>query len=198
MNKPQIELDIETKKFLSDFYSIISSLDIPMLLIGAQARLLIFDIPYQIEGRATKDWDIAVNVDGWEKYNLLVHKMTTGNLPLFQKTRVIHKFIHRETQLEIDIIPFGNISNQNHEIIWSDGKTMSTLGLEEAFLNTQIEIIDDLKIRVADIDTFIALKLLAWNDRKVSKNLEDIITVLKKPVNAQEEEQIYIEFTDQI
>jgi predicted TIM-barrel fold metal-dependent hydrolase len=55
MNKPQIELDIETKKFLSDFYSIISSLDIPMLLIGAQARLLIFDIPYQIEGRATKD-----------------------------------------------------------------------------------------------------------------------------------------------
>jgi hypothetical protein len=30
-----------------------------MLLIGAQARLLVFDNQYNIQGRATKDWDVA-------------------------------------------------------------------------------------------------------------------------------------------
>ena len=47
MNKPQNQLDVETKRFLRDFQSIISSLDIPMLLIDAQARLLIFDSLYK-------------------------------------------------------------------------------------------------------------------------------------------------------
>jgi predicted nucleotidyltransferase len=198
MNKSHPQIDLETKKFLTDFKFIIDSLEVPMLLIGAQARLLIFDNQYNVQGRATKDWDVAVKLDTWEKYNLLITKMTTGENPLFNKTRVIHKFIHIETKLEVDVIPFGDISKPKQEIIWPDGNQMSLLGLEEAFTNTEIIRIDDIEIRVANIDAFIALKLLAWNNRRENKDLNDIITVLLKTANEEEEDRVYNEFFDEI
>ncbi|MBO3458537.1 hypothetical protein G7B40_006685 [Aetokthonos hydrillicola Thurmond2011] len=57
MNEPQDQLNSETKRFLSDLKAIIDALEVPMLLIGAQARLLMFDSQYKVEGRATTDWD---------------------------------------------------------------------------------------------------------------------------------------------
>jgi predicted nucleotidyltransferase len=198
MSKLHPQLDTETKKFLTDFKSIIDSLEVPMLLIGAQARMLIFDNQYQVQGRATKDWDVAVKLDNWERYNLLISIMTTGQNPLFKKTKVIHKFIHIETELEVDVIPFGDISKPNQEINWSDGNQMNILGLEEAFTNTELIIIDNIEIRVADIDAFIVLKLLAWNDRRENKDLKDIIIVLLKSPNEEDEQRVYDEFIDEI
>jgi hypothetical protein len=198
MSKLHPQLDTETKKFLTDFKSIIDSLEVPMLLIGAQARILIFDSQYQVQGRATKDWDVAVQLDNWDRYNLLISIMTTGQNPLFKKTKVIHKFIHIETELEVDVIPFGDISKPNQEINWPDGNQMNILGLEEAFANTEIIIIDNLEIRVADIDAFIALKLLAWNNRREKKDLKDIITVLRKSPNEEDQDRVYDEFFDEI
>jgi predicted nucleotidyltransferase len=192
------QIDLETKKFLTDFKSIIDSLEVPMLLIGAQARILIFDSQYQVQGRATKDWDVAVQLDNWDRYNLLISIMTTGQNPLFKKTKVIHKFIHIETELEVDVIPFGDISKPNQEINWPDGNQMNILGLEEAFVNTEIITIEKLEIRVADIDAFIVLKLLAWNDRRENKDLKDIITVLRKSPNEEDEQRVYDEFIDEI
>lgn len=198
MSKLHPQLDLETKKFLTDFKSIIDSLEVPMLLIGAQARMLIFDSQYQVQGRATKDWDVAVKLDNWERYNLLISIMTTGQNPLFEKTKVIHKFIHIETELEVDVIPFGDISKPNQEINWPDGNQMNILGLEEAFVNTELIIIDNIEIRVADIDAFIALKLLAWNNRREKKDLKDIITVLRKSPNEEDQDRVYDEFFDEI
>lgn len=192
------QINTETKKFLTDFKSIIDSLEVPMLLIGAQARMLIFDSQYQVQGRATKDWDVAVKLDNWERYNLLISTMTTGQNPLFKKTRVIHKFIHIETELEVDVIPFGDISKPNQEINWPDGNQMNILGLEEAFVNTEIITIEKLEIRVADIDAFIVLKLLAWNDRREKKDLKDIITVLRKSPNEEDQGRVYDEFFNEI
>ncbi|MUG94629.1 hypothetical protein F7734_20570 [Scytonema sp. UIC 10036] len=192
MNEP---LNLDTKQFLSDFKAIIAPLQIPMLLIGAQARLLIFDSQYKIQGRATTDWDVAVKLENWDKYDVLVTKMTAGDAPKFKKTNVIHKFIHINTGIEVDVIPFGEISNEEHTITWSDGNQMSTLGLEETFINTQIEKIDDIEIRVVSLYAFIALKLLAWNERRENKDLEDIILVLQ---NYQEEERVFEELLDEI
>ncbi|MBE9219246.1 MULTISPECIES: hypothetical protein [Dolichospermum] len=198
MKNSYLQIDTETKKFLTDFKSIIDSLEVPMLLIGAQARMLIFDSQYQVQGRATKDWDVAVKLDNWERYNLLISIMTTGQNPLFKKTRVIHKFIHIETELEVDVIPFGDIGKPKEEINWPDGNQMNILGLEEAFVNTEIITIEKLEIRVADIDAFIVLKLLAWNDRRENKDLKDIIIVLLKSPNEEDEQRVYDEFIDEI
>jgi predicted nucleotidyltransferase len=195
MNYPETGLDSETKQVLTDLKAAIDRLQVPMLLIGARARLLIFDSQYNVQGRATTDCDVAVQLDNWERYDTLVTEMTAGEAPGFKKTSVIHKFIHLETGLEVDVIPFGNISNQKQEITWNDGNQMSILGLQEAFLNAQIEKIDDIELLIPDIPAFIALKLLAWNERRETKDLEDITFVLQ---NYQEDERVFEELYNKI
>lgn len=178
MNEPQFELDPNTKQILTDLKTVGEQLQVPILLVGARARGFIFDNQYGVEGRATTDWDVAVKLDSWELYDALVNKMTTGKTALFKKTSIMHKFIHLKTQLEVDVIPFGNISNERQEITWNDGNIMSVLGFEEAFSNTPIEIIDDISIMIVPLTAFIALKILAWNERRANKDLEDIIFIL--------------------
>jgi predicted nucleotidyltransferase len=195
MNDPQTGLDSETKQVLTDLKAVIDRLQVPMLLIGARARLFIFDSQYNIQGRATTDWDVAVQLDNWERYRTLGAEMTTGEAPRFRRTKVIHKFIHLETGLEVDVIPFGNISNENQEITWPDGNQMSTLGLQEAFLNAKIEKIDEIELPIASLADFLALKLLAWNERRETKDLEDIIFVLQ---NYQEDERVFEELSGEI
>jgi predicted nucleotidyltransferase len=65
MDEPQAKLDLKTKQVLTDLKAIIDTLQVPMLLIGAQARLLIFDSQYKVQGRATTDWDVAVKLDSY-------------------------------------------------------------------------------------------------------------------------------------
>ncbi|HLO84802.1 MAG TPA: nucleotidyl transferase AbiEii/AbiGii toxin family protein [Nostocaceae cyanobacterium] len=187
--------DINIIKAINDVKLIINSLKLSMLLIGAQSRILIFDNQYQIDGRATTDYDVVVKLDSWEKYNILVSQMTEGEEAKFKKSRIIHKFIHIETNLEVDIVPFGEISNENQEIVWPDGNQMSILGLEEAFENSQITKIDNIEIRVPTLPSFVALKLLSWNERKANKDLSDIVLVLQ---NCPENERVFDELTDEL
>lgn len=42
------------------------------------------------------------------------------------------------------------------------------------------------------------MKLLAWNNRKENKDLKDIITVLLKSPNEEDEQRVYDEFIDEI
>jgi predicted nucleotidyltransferase len=176
----------QTKSMLTDLKAIVDRLDVPMLLIGAMARVLVFDSQYG-EGRATKDWDIAVKMDDWKRYQALVEQMTTSKPARFKNTSVVHKFIHVSTNLEVDIIPFGGISNDRQEIIWADGNQMSVLGLQEAFSNARVENVEGIEIRSLDYPAFVGLKLLAWNEREENKDLQDIAQVLQ---NYQDDEQI--------
>lgn len=195
MNNLNPNFDVDRTRVINDLKCIVDSLQLSILLIGAQSRILIFDKPYQIQGRATTDCDIVVKLDSWDKYEILIAKITEGEKPKFKISRIIHKFIHIETNLEVDIIPFGDICNQNQEIIWPDGNQMSILGLEEAFINSQIQRIDDIEIRVLTLESFIALKLLAWNERREYKDLSDIILVLE---NYQENERVFDELNDEL
>jgi predicted nucleotidyltransferase len=42
------------------------------------------------------------------------------------------------------------------------------------------------------------LKLLAWNNRREKKDLKDIITVLRKSPNEEDQDRVYDEFFDEI
>lgn len=84
MAESDAQVDQETKKILADLKAIVDSLDVPMLLIGARARVLAFDSQYT-QGRATKDWDLAVKVDDWSRYEALVTQMTTGEAARFRR-----------------------------------------------------------------------------------------------------------------
>lgn len=66
----------QDKRVLADLKAILDSLNLPMLVVGAGARILVFDRHYNIQGRSTKDWDIAMPVVDWSDYKLLQECMT--------------------------------------------------------------------------------------------------------------------------
>ena len=171
----------EARRALGDLSSVADELGVSLLLVGAGARILIFDQRYGIEGRSTTDWDLAVRVDRWETFHALVSRMTEGPDAFFRKTRVFHRFEHGATDLTIDIVPFGDIAHPDHAVKWPDGgeKVMNVIGFEDAYQNAEVVSEGGLSLRVVNIPSFIVLKLIAWDDRGGSKDLQDIVLILR-------------------
>ncbi|MDB9513811.1 nucleotidyl transferase AbiEii/AbiGii toxin family protein [Kamptonema animale CS-326] len=188
-------LEPREKQVLADIKEVVDALKLPMLITGAGARLLIFDIPYKKSGRTTTDWDCAVYLESWEKFEILRDRMTKGISPRFQATSSVHKFIHINTNIEVDIVPFGEIGQPNEQIQWPDGNEMNLLGLEEALSHAISQTIDNLEFLVVPLFAFIALKLIAWNDRQLAKDIEDINFILQ---NYSEDDRIYDELIDEL
>ncbi|SKB12945.1 conserved hypothetical protein [Planktothrix sp. PCC 11201] len=185
------------KQVLADLVNIVSALELPMILVGAGARLLIFDQKFG-EGRGTKDWDVAISIESWEAYEKLQNNLIGGNSPRFKPTKNAHKFIHIETNIEVDIVPFGEIGEPNQEIVWPDSRNpMNVLGFSEALLSATTARIDDLEIPVIDTPAFIVLKVFAWGDRgeRTNKDLEDIEFILSR---YEDEDRVYTELVDEL
>lgn len=170
-------------------------------MVGAGARLLIFDRQYNREGRATKDWDFAVSVKSWSDFQSLCDRLTRGENPRFKiAPKVPHKFIHLETDIEVDIVPFGEIGQPGQKIEWEDGLTMNLLGLEEALRSAKEQVIDDnLALPVVDCPAFLGLKLIAWSDRGGNKDLKDVDFMIKGIADREiYEERIFEELVNEI
>jgi predicted nucleotidyltransferase len=188
----------EQKKVLYDLFTIANSLNLQVLLVGAGARLLIFDYRFNKEGRDTQDWDIAVSIESWETYDRLRQNLIGGKSPRFQSTNILHEFIHIETDIKVDIVPFGEIGEPEQKIEWSDtDNIMNVAGFAEALSRARIETIDNLEIPVIDIPAFVVLKIFAWSDRgdRTRKDLEDLEFVLSK---YDDDERAYIELAEEL
>jgi predicted nucleotidyltransferase len=173
------EIDDKQRLVLADINNISELLGLAILLVGAGARIFVFDRQYNVEGRATKDLDFAVQVNDWSDFQSLSAQMTQGNNAAFKKTRVEHKFVHISTGIEIDIVPFGLIGQPNQILEWGDGNQMSLLGLNEAFSTAKILDIGGIEVKVVNPYALLVLKLIAWNDRQEIKDLEDIDFILR-------------------
>lgn len=99
-------IDSREKQILTDLTAIVKTLNLPMILVGAGARLIIFDQKFGA-GRGTEDWDVAISIDSWETYQKLGEALIDGDPPIFQSTKTAHRFNHIATNIDVDIIPFG-------------------------------------------------------------------------------------------
>lgn len=189
MLKPQ------DKQVLTDIKIALEILNISMIVVGAGARLLIFDRKYNLNGRSTKDWDIAIKIASWSEYEKLRKYLTEGKNARFQTTNILHKFIHIETELEIDIVPFGEIGTADQIIQWPDDTIMTVMGLEEALLRAEIITIDNCQIPALNTPSLVVLKLFAWDDRQADKDVQDIDFILK---NYEDDERVYEELATKL
>ncbi|MGB7417474.1 MAG: hypothetical protein WA902_24975 [Thermosynechococcaceae cyanobacterium] len=103
-------LEKEERQALADLKAILESLDLSLLIIGASARILIFDYPLNISGRATTDWDVAIEMETWNDYQQLSDRLVSPDQPCFRGTSIPHKFVHILTEVEFDLVPFGALA----------------------------------------------------------------------------------------
>ncbi len=158
------------------------------MLIGATARDLVIENVYGIRSiRRTYDIDISICIDSWEKFEKFKNILSTINFSFDPK--VAHKMNFTpsltKNKLQLDLIPFGAISDANGQISWPPNfdVTMSVLGFSEAFKSKLlIDTNNDTVIPVASIEGFFLLKLIAWLDRDSTqrqKDAEDLGFVLE-------------------
>ncbi len=189
----------EEKQVLIDLKNVIDPLGYQMLLVGANARRLIFDFPLNISGRATQDLDITIPLENWLDYQTLSNLLTQGKNPIFKTTNTQHRFIHIKTNIKVDIIPCGEIGEPNQEIQWQDDNVMNVMGFKEALENASTQIVDDYKFQVIDTPSFIVLKCFAWHDTQKNRHWQDINFILanyNKMTGI--DERIYTELTSEL
>jgi predicted nucleotidyltransferase len=151
----------------------------PYYLIGVNAT----DIQLLKEkikpSRGTKDIDFAVMVPSFFIYDSIKEKLVNKG---FNQAKEIYTLYHPAYNVAIDLLPFGQIE-ENDTINFTDRSVdLIVLGFKEILGETKtISIDENLFVQVPPLHGMIILKLIAWSDRPEHRttDLEDIYRIVK-------------------
>ncbi|WP_240225022.1 nucleotidyl transferase AbiEii/AbiGii toxin family protein [Rheinheimera hassiensis] len=173
-----ISLDLTNKlpaglvEVYSQINQIAVALGIPILIVGATARdiILVHGFGAAIE-RGTRDVDFGIEVQNWQHYQILQQALQQAGFAA--DPQKAHRFSTHDSAgmpWEVDLIPFGNVSNPQGQILWppTDDVSMTVLGFAEAYATGwDIMLTGDPRfaIKVASPAGILLLKLIAWTER---------------------------------
>ena len=173
----------------SQIHGIAAELSVPLLIVGATARDIILVHGYNaaIE-RGTKDVDFGIEVQNWEHYEVLrTALIEAGFTPHSKKAHQLNTTDSDGLPWEIDLIPFGGVSDDHGQIAWPPKQNfvMSVLGFDEVYQNAwNVTLIKspEISVKVASPAGILLLKLIAWTERGreyQGKDAIDIYYVIK-------------------
>ena len=162
-------------------HGIAAELSVPLLIVGATARDIILVHGYNaaIE-RGTKDVDFGIEV-------LRTALIAAGFTPHSKKAHQLNTTDSDGLPWEIDLIPFGGVSDDHGQIAWPPKQdiVMSVLGFDEVYQNAwdvTLSKSPELSVKVASTAGILLLKLIAWTERGreyQGKDAIDIYYVIK-------------------
>lgn len=192
------KIDAVTVAIFEAVTKVASDLNIPFFVVGATARDLVLYYGYAIETiRATRDIDLGIKVSTWEQFNQLKDSLLISGE--FDNSGYVHRIIH-QSGVPIDIIPFGEITNENSSYSWPPDYNieMNVLGFNEVFnssISVRIRTNPDLDIQLASPAGLAILKIISWNDEKHNrmKDAQDLYLLMKNHIDAGNEDRYYKE-----
>jgi len=167
-----------------DLYAVINyhtgELGIDYLVVGAMARDLVLVHGYgSAVERGTRDVDFGINVANWDEFHALKDRLLDSGFKFDpQKMHRLTRDDEAGLPWEIDIVPFGEIADEDANISWppDQGFVMNVLGFAEAIeyaLEVQVSDDPDIVIPVASPAGICVLKLVAWLDREAQLKAKD-------------------------
>jgi predicted nucleotidyltransferase len=144
--------------------------DLPILLVGAFARDLLFWHMHGIEpGRGTVDIDITIQMTDWNAYRSFGQILLDAG---FENREQEHreKFVDTETGREMDLLPFGTISPDGQSIVWpEDNSSWSVVGIAEALAHSLCLSVAagtaSYRVPFVSVPGLVLLKMVAVADR---------------------------------
>ncbi|MBU3952805.1 MAG: nucleotidyl transferase AbiEii/AbiGii toxin family protein [Proteobacteria bacterium] len=184
----KISLDISGKvssahlKAISAIKKIADGLGIKFFVVGATARDFVLTCLYGVKApRMTLDIDFGVEIKDWGSYVKIEKGLIESGQ--FKQSKEKQRFVFEDTI--IDIIPFGDISNNKNQISWPPDYSviMSVSGFEEACQHaTNIILNQDpyLEILVPTLPGLAVLKILSWKHSypERQKDAEDLLFII--------------------
>ena len=174
------KLPQELVELYDDIRGHTKALRIDFLVVGATARdmVLVYGYGATIE-RGTTDVDFGMNVASWDEFSALrARLLEAGYKADAHKSHRLSREDEKGLRREIDIVPFGEIADNDHNISWPPEQdvVMNVLGFSEAFehaLDVQISKDPSIVIPVASPAGLCLLKLVSWLDREVGLRAKD-------------------------
>ncbi len=124
------------------------------MLVGALCR----DVLHREEGhnfvlRRTGDLDLALAVDGWERYDEVIHE-----LPGVSASTQIRYDL---AGMKVDLVPFGGVEHPDGAVPLSAGAApLDVLGFRDVWEDArEVTLGDGLAIRLPTVPGYVALKL---------------------------------------
>jgi predicted nucleotidyltransferase len=154
-----------------------SELGLDVILVGALARQIVFDIPVHGKPyRATLDLDLVVHVHGWDQFDQL-----TASLQARGFTQVKDGHLRFKDGTEIDLLPFGGVEDESGNLDWDSDRVISMKGFGAATKSAEIHQVGGVSVKLVDVPGLMILKLVAFGDRHEweSKDLQDMLYLLR-------------------
>lgn len=172
--------------------------DIQVFLVGALARDIILKYLHNIdkEWRATKDIDIAINIDGWENYKKLI-VILTSKYQFEADSNFAYRFKYKETTF-VDILPYGLIADNGDSVFLPPEFTskISVIGFDEVYKFTECLKLSEnpqLEFNIASLPGLVILKLISWDEKYPERkhDASDIGIIIKNYIDAGNQERFY-------
>jgi predicted nucleotidyltransferase len=166
---------------------------VPYFIVGACARDLLLDLYYGLPPhRATNDIDFGIRVDTWSQFDALISSLTrTGRYTVDPNRQ--HR-LRSQHGAFIDVVPFGGVEDSTtRDITWPPdySTVMSAVGFEEAYRNAiSVRIAPDLVIPVSSLTGLTLMKLIAWKERRNSKDAKDLKLLISEYLRAGNETRV--------
>lgn len=181
------------KPILQELTEYFKDSGISFFVIGATARDIIMELHDETSGRLTHDLDIAITINDWEQYQKIEEGI--ANLPNFTKAPNQKQRFKYLDKFDLDIVPFGNIMNEDNKIFWPPDKefAMSVLGfsaVNDAVLKVNVD--ETVEIQIASLAGIFLLKIVAWGDRnhKTNKDADDMAFILQNYLEIHRDESL--------
>lgn len=152
-------------------------MEIPLYLIGAQARHFHLLEKGIKPGRGTKDIDFAIMLPDIGTYDRVLGNLIEKG---FRKVTEPYRIIHDPTNTVVDLLPFGEIEEEG-TVKFTDRKTeLSVVGFQDVLKNPTIKRLDDqTTVQVTPLEGLLILKFISFEEKpERTKDLDDIHDIL--------------------
>jgi predicted nucleotidyltransferase len=171
-----------------------------VMLVGAMARDVMLLHAHGIRlPRTTTDVDIALAARNWAAFHQLRNALL-ASAKFVARTQTLHKLVHVDFNIAIDLIPFSGLEDENGNIAWppDNAEVMSLTGYREAHASALVLGLPDAQqLRMVSLPMLAVLKVLAWIHRHLiepRKDARDLDVILCNYLQAGNDERLYGEF----
>lgn len=171
---------------LQALHKCVSKLGLDLYVVGATARdIMMKMLDESPSKRETSDLDVAIALSDWSQFDNLSQELLANH---FHKGKPKQKFYYKgeqhENDYEVDIVPFGNIAD-DEVILWPpDGTPKMSVKCFTDVMNHSIPISVDKKytVHIAPLAGQFFIKLDSWMDRHDHdhKDADDMFFILDK------------------
>jgi predicted nucleotidyltransferase len=180
LNKTYKELAIP---YFNEVFNIIDNtllkLNIPYYLVGVSAVALELLKEGIKPSRGTKDIDFAIMIGSITEFEQVVVELENEG---FNKVKAPWTFYHPNYNLAIDLLPFGQIEENDTENFNERNTDLHVLGFKEVMQHAIPVAIEEKFAQIPPLHGMVILKLIAWNDRPEERDndLKDILLIIKE------------------